>query len=63
MPRLQFRLRTIFWVTAVAAALCLLIPLALREYREHERQQRLRAQREQTDKVFDPVNSPTLPLR
>jgi len=42
-----------FWLTAVAAALCLVIPLAVREYREHQRQERIRIQREQTDKIFD----------
>lgn len=59
MPRLQFKLRTMFWLTAVAAVLCLVIPFVVNEYRERQRQQRIRAQRQQTDKAFDPINMPS----
>lgn len=63
MPRLQFKLRTIFWLTAIAAVLCLMAPFAVRQYRDHQRRERLRAQREQTDKIFDPINMPAGRLR
>jgi hypothetical protein len=33
--RFQFRLRTVFWLTAWAAALCVVGPWAAKKYREH----------------------------
>lgn len=42
MPRpFQFRLRTIFWLTAVAAVLCLVGPWAVKEYRDHQRRKEM----------------------
>lgn len=58
MPRFQFQLRTMFWLTAVAAVLCLLIPFLVSEYRERQRRLRIQAQREQTDRIFDVVPLP-----
>jgi hypothetical protein len=38
----QFRLRTMFLLTAVAAVACLVGPWAVKEYRHHQRQQEMK---------------------
>lgn len=49
-----FRLRTLFVLMAVVAAIA--APFALREHRERERKERVRIQREQTLKFYDSGN-------
>jgi hypothetical protein len=52
-----------FWLTAAAAMLCVLVPFVVREYREQQRRERMRAQREQTDKIYDMAPHQAVPLR
>jgi hypothetical protein len=57
MPRMarrfQFRLRTLLVGVALAAVGCVLTQLAVSEFRERAKQERIRLQRAATDRIWD----------
>lgn len=61
--RLQFRLRSLFWLLAVVAVGCLVVPRLIADYRERVRKERARQQLQETLKYWDSPSTGATPVR
>ncbi len=59
----QFRLRTIFWLTAVVGVACVVGTFPVKQYREQARRERMRLQFLETLDKFDGPNAAPAPER